>query len=426
MRPALWMLAASATVACATLALIALGGLTSVGALVRESAQGAGVFFVESISASGIRDRYHGIASPRKTTSARATKVKILIVPGHQPSAGGTMFHGVYERDIVVDIAETLARYLADNGHYDVMVARDKAAWDPALEAYFDTRAAEIDAYRQSQALLMAGHLADGSVRPAEGQVGHLVAQTDAAIQLYGINKWTSEHRYDIVLHLHINDAAGRRKSRAGKYDGFAVYVPERQYSNAKASAALGQAIASRLGAYHATSTYPLESAGVVEDQSLIAVGANNSADAAALLLEYGYIYEPQFQDVSVLPLALRDYAYQTFLGLQDFLHDPSTPTYGSTALPYDWSQVAARPGERGPGVYALQAALRHLGYYPATGDSWNDCPVTGAAGPCTKRAIEAYQRARGLEATGTLGPQTRAALTRDLAIPEDSSLTLR
>ncbi len=387
--------------------------------------QGAATFFVESISVSKIQDDYNGVASGRRARHTPAPKVKILIVPGHQPGAGGAVYHGFYEREIVVDIADDLAAYLERNGHYDVTVARGKTAWNPVLQAYFDMHTADIDAYRQSQALLMATHLADGSVELASGQVDHMTTPTAAALELYGINKWASEERYDITLHLHTNDAADRRGSRAGRYDGFAVYVPDYQFSNAKASRALGEALAARLSAYHATSTLPLESAGVVEDQSLIAVGANNSADTAALLIEYGYIYEPQFQDPSVLPVAERDYAYQTFLGLQDFLGDPEAPTYGVASLPYDWSAVTAHKGERGPGIYALQEALRYLGYYPASGDSFDDCPISGEAGPCTERAIGTYQRARGLEATGTLGPQTRAALATDLPAPGGVPLTL-
>ncbi len=391
--------------------------------------QSAALFFVESITADTIKRDYSGTAVTDPVTGVErpgtAGKLRILIVPGHRPDFGGAEFGGVYERDVVVDIADALAELLRQNPHDEVMVARSKAAWDPTLQSYFDTHAADIEAFEVSQAAQMAAHLSDGSFLPEADQISHLTASSEAALQLYGINKWASEQHYDITIHLHINDYAGRR-GRNTKYDGFAVYVPEHQYSNAKASQVLGTAIAARLNAYHATSTLPKESAGVVEDQELIAVGSNNSADNAALLIEYGYIYEPQFQNASILPLAERDYAYQTYLGLQDFLGDPVTLMYGSASLPYDWSQVTAVRGERGPGVYALQAALHYLGYYPTAEDSFSDCPVSGKVGPCTRAAIEAYQRAHGLEATGTLGPQTRAALTSDLATLGNVSLMLR
>lgn len=390
---------------------------------ISQEAQAAAVFFVQSITVAQIQSDYHGVqvsapvtASTTTTAAVPGKKVKILIVPGHQPDVGGTVFGGVLERDLVVDIADALAGLVSQNLHYEVMVSRSRTAWNPILQTYFDTHALEIETFRQSQTLQMQRYLADGSLLPEEDQVYHNAAPAAAVLQLYGINKWANENDYDITLHLHLNDYARRRRGTAGEYDGFAVYVPDHQYSNAAASKAVGEAIAARLAAYHATSTLPKEDQGVVEDQELIAVGSNNTADGAALLIEYGYIYEPQFQNASVRPVAVADYAYQTYLGLQDFFKDPPLPTYGSVSFPYEWEKVTAKKGERGPSIYALQAALRHLGYYPPAGRSFSDCPVSGVAGGCTTAALKEYQRAHGLEAVGVLGQKTRAALEQDLA----------
>ncbi|MDD2657899.1 MAG: N-acetylmuramoyl-L-alanine amidase, partial [Candidatus Pacebacteria bacterium] len=374
---------------------------------------------------------YHGVqfgdtiitASPVPAEPAR--KVRILIMPGHQPDKGGTIFGGVYEREVVMDIAEALSALLLQNSHYEVLIARTKTAWNPILQTYFDTHALEIETFQQSQKLQMAGYLADGSIVPDANQVYHNTASPNAALKLYGINKWASDNNYDIVLHLHINDETGHRAHVAGKDTGFSVYVPDHQYSNAAASKTVGEAIAVRLNAYHATSTLPKEDRGVVEDQELIAVGSNNTVNGAALLIEYGYIYEPQFQNASVRRVALADYAYQTYLGLQDFFHDPISPSYGSISFPYDWTKVSVTLNERNPGVYGLQAALHHLGYYPPTGKSFSECPISGAAGPCTRRALQAYQRARGVEATGTFGPRTVAELFRDTERPSTAAASL-
>ena len=388
-----------------------------------KEAQTAAVFFTTSITVAQIQDNYRGVnisqPIPNTANAAMPTrKVRILIVPGHQPDTGGTVFDGLYERDVVVDIADALALLLSQNPHYEVMVARTKTAWHPILQSYFYTHALEIDTFKQSQALQMANVLADGRFILEEDQVYHNGVSSQAALQLYGINKWTSDNGYDITLHLHVNDYAGRRARRVGTYDGFTLYVPDHQYSNAAASRTVAEAVAARLAAYHATSTLPKEDKGVVEDQQLIATGSNNTVNGAALLIEYGYIYEPQFRNSSVRSVAVADYAYQTYLGLQDFFKDPITPTYGSVSFPYDWSQVDAEKGAAGPDIYALQAALRHLGYYPPLGKSFSDCPVSGKAGPCTRAAVEEYQSALGFGSTGMLGPQTRAALARDLAIP--------
>ncbi len=416
----LWLTAYAGCIA-SLIIFFAVGGTESLREVVEwtaEKTQAAAVFFVQSTTSAQIQNNYTSVQS--------AKKVRILIVPGHQPDSGGTEFNGVQERDIVADIASALATLLAQNPHYDVMVARGKTAWNPILQAYFDTHALEILAFIQSQSLLMKSYLADGSILPEDGQVDHNSAAPYPALQLFGINKWTSENKYDITLHLHLNDYVGRRAKVVGKYDGFTIYIPNPQYSNAAASQSVAEVIAARLNAYHATSTLPLESVGVVPDQELIATGSNNSADGVALLIEYGYIYESQFQNLSVQPVAIADYAYETYLGLQDFFKDSIPSTFGSVAFPYDWSAVDAGKGESGPGIYALQAALHYLGYYPPADKSFSDCPVSGKAGPCTRSAVEGYQRARGLEATGTLGPQTRTALLRDIARPAASPVTLQ
>jgi len=387
--------------------------LKPVETFIANGTQTAAVFFVQSISAAQIQKEYR---APNASKRIVAPKVRILIVPGHQPDSGGTEFGGVYERDVVVDIADSLAQLLSQNPNYDVMVSRTKTAWNPILQYYFDTHAAEILEFKESQKRQMAAHVASGRFVVEQDQVVHPTTSSQASLQLFGINKYASENNIEITLHLHINDYD--RRSKVGKYDGFAIYVPDPQYSNAEASKAIGKALAVRINAYHATSTMPKEDEGVVEDRELIATGSNNTADNAALLIEYGYIYEPQFQKASVRAIAVEDYAYETYLGLQDFFKDPVVPTFGTKAFPYDWDTVTVTDGASGEGVYALQSALHYLGYYPPAGKSFSDCPISGTAGPCTHSAISAYQKAQGLEATDTLGQQTRDFLAQDLSYP--------
>lgn len=419
MRNSLLWLVCSGFVASVVI-FFAVGGITPIQeGIVRtmKEKQTAAIFFVQSITVAQIQSDYQGerVAS---SAGAAVKKVRVLIVPGHQPDAGGAKFGSVQERDVAVDIADSLVALLAQNPHYEVMVARTKTAWNPILQNYFDTNALEIDAFQKSRALQMQKYLADGSILTEVDKVYHNSASSQAALQLYGINKWTSDNKYDITLHLHINDEAGRHTGAVGKYGGFAIYVPDHQYSNAEASTAIGEAIAVRLNAYHATSTLPKEDVGVVPDQQLIAIGSNNSADTAALLIEYGYIYEPQFRDSSVRSVAVTDYALQTYLGLQDFFNDSVPSVYGSISFPYDWTKVTGKNDERGPGIYALQAGLHYLGFYPPSGKSFSECPMSGVVGACTQTAIMEYQAIRGLDTTGVFGPQTRSALGHDLAVP--------
>jgi N-acetylmuramoyl-L-alanine amidase len=375
-------------------------------------AQAASIFFTPSITVGEIRTKYYGETPNGPATPAK--KVRVLLVPGHQPNAGGAQFNGVYERHLVVDIADALAILLSQNPRFEVLVARSKTEWHPFLQSFFDNFKHEIETFRQSQASQMQEHVSAGNFRIATEQIHHNIASPQGILQLYGINTWSIDNKYDVVLHLHLNDYAGRRAGEVGRHDGFSVYVPDPQYSNAAVSKAIGEAIAVRLNAYHATSTLPTEDKGVVEDRELIAIGSNNSVDAAALLIEYGYIYEPQFREPSVREVAITDYAYQTYLGIQDFFKDPILSKYGSLSFSYGWTGVTGKRNERGAQVYALQAALRYLGYYPPAGKSFADCPISGIVGNCTRRAIETYQRAHGFEAVGILGQKTHEMLRKE------------
>jgi Putative peptidoglycan binding domain len=57
--------------------------------------------------------------------------------------------------------------------------------------------------------------------------------------------------------------------------------------------------------------------------------------------------------------------------------------------------------------VSGYQAALRQLGFDPG--------PIDGIAGPRTRAAVEAFQRAEGLAVDSIVGPQTRARLRERL-----------
>jgi N-acetylmuramoyl-L-alanine amidase len=379
------------------------------------SANAAATFFVESISSEWLRLVYaNGTTSkpvtPIITPIPIQQKVKILIVPGHEPMSGGTQYNDYTERDIVVDIANQLAQMLATNEHYEVIVARSKTAWNPILSQYFIDHATDIKAFRDTQMALMDQYLKSGQILPLSDQIQHMGAATEAGFHLYAINKWASDNNVGVTIHLHLNDYAGRRAGQV-EYAGFAVYVPDHQYSNAKASLEIGEAIANRLNAYHATSSMPLEAEGVIEDQQLIAVGSANTASAASVLIEYGYIYERQFSDPLTRSVAVQDYAYDTYLGVQDFFKDPMLSRFGTRVLPYKWLSDSAQ-GALSPDVFALQAALHYVHMYPPTDRPASDCPVSGFFGPCTLVGLQNFQRSVGLPVSTTFDAATKAALT--------------
>jgi peptidoglycan hydrolase-like protein with peptidoglycan-binding domain len=84
---------------------------------------------------------------------------------------------------------------------------------------------------------------------------------------------------------------------------------------------------------------------------------------------------------------------------------NPTTPSSVAAAPP-----PALQAPAPSPAVRDAQARLRTLGFYNG--------PVDGLAGPETTRAVEAFQRSRGLDPSGDLTAGTVAELRRDAAAP--------
>ena len=342
--------------------------------------------------------------------STVATKhARILLVPGHEPDSGGAEFKSAKEHDMVADIAQSLQGYLDAEGNYTAFTTRSRHAWDSTFSNYFAQDWSAIVAW-------------DASARASAETLGldptplvdHLSAPTNVALRLYGITKWADENSIDITIHMHFNDHDRPNLNVAGPYSGFVIYVPAQQYDNSTTSHAVAESMLRRLTLYNPVSNLYGEHAGIVEDPELIAVGANNTAGAASMLIEYDYIYQPQFANAAVRPLALKDLAYQTYLGLQDFFtrHAPSDAIdeYDPSTL-YAWDTPVVGKSADPKDIYALQTALMMDGDYPPEGKSMNDCPHSGTFGQCTLMALAAFQHKNGISKEGVDGPKTFALL---------------
>jgi len=81
----------------------------------------------------------------------------------------------------------------------------------------------------------------------------------------------------------------------------------------------------------------------------------------------------------------------------------------GNPSQPHMEQYVLTSPGDgtrMAPSdAHLIQLALRRAGFY--------DGPIDGKVGPRTKKAIKAFQKARGLKADGKVGPKTWKALKR-------------
>jgi N-acetylmuramoyl-L-alanine amidase len=272
----------------------------------------AATFFVPSVTAGDLKDTYIDAIETGE-------RVKILLVPGHEPDYGGAQFGSAVERDMNVDLALELKELLESDRRFEVIMTRDKEAWNPDLQKYFDDNWEAIKDFTRLKKMEMRELVAEGRVRKVSSGVYHNMAINDVANRLFGINRWSRDIGADVMIHIHFNDHARARADRPGEHLGFSIYVPERQYSNASASKEIARHIFERLEESFAVSTLPKEDLGIVESQDLIAIGQANTLDAASILIEYGYIYRPAFATAASRADAISKMAELTHKGILDF-----------------------------------------------------------------------------------------------------------
>lgn len=385
---------------------------TEVGYTVVRTMLGAGAALTDAfggtpVTLSKIWQDY--IPSPTQPQK----KLRILLVPGHEPSSGGTAFRGVYERNLTAELGGDLQTYLVQDQQIQTFTTRTADTWTDTFAQYFNEHWQEIITWHQQAKTIAEALTAVNDSRPPK--VYHTSVDVETATRLYGITKWANENNIDLMLHIHFNDYP-RRRNTMGTYSGFVLYIPSEEYANNPTTKALVEALFARLAQYNPVTDHEDEAEGIVDDSELIATGAHNTADAASILIEYGYIYEAQFQNPELRSLALRDLAYQTHIGLQDFFsHNTDvTPAGGYTPSEvYRWTTPVVDAQSDAKDIYAMQTALIMDGMYPPSGKSFNECPHTGNFGPCTKVALAAFQKKYGLPTEGPSGTKTFAQLQK-------------
>ncbi len=270
--------------------------------------QSVALSFQEAVGRKDLINRY------------RRGELKVLLVPGHDNQYSGASYQGRREADFNIELARYLAETLAADPKLKVIVARDLVTgfYTKDLDKLFSQERQSILNFKVAKKSLMAELLSNGLVEDRTTE-NHSFATTEIAYRLYGINKWVNDSNVDLVIHIHFNDYPGH-KSGPGKYTGITVYTPDEQYPNGQAGIDVGVAIFEALNKIRPVSNNPLESTGVVPDQELIAIGSNASVNAAAILIEYGYIYEPQFQSAVEREKIFKAMAEKTYEGLVKYL----------------------------------------------------------------------------------------------------------
>lgn len=230
---------------------------------------------------------------------------RILLVPGHDTKTGGTQYKGLYERDIAVTVAEKIAAGLSTTT-YDVMIARNTEEWNPVLQDYFTKNEDEIIAWKSDLQMKSKERLTSGEKKFVPDMATHSEVDKKTSVQLYGINKWVNENDIDLTLHIHFNGSGDRSHS------GFTVFIPESQHVNSTTSRAIAQYIYDELK----TSFTPESDLPLLEDQSLIALGASDTLEKPAVLIEYAYIYETMLQKPTEREKTLTEMAARTVAGI--------------------------------------------------------------------------------------------------------------
>ncbi len=355
---------------------------------------------------------------PASDTSASSSKkINVLIVPAHEPDEGGTEMATpsgeIYERDLAVEIGQDLQAFLQADGNYNATTTRDTKSWSPTFTEYFQNNWNDIVSWEQASKQSSLQNPAIAAIFN-DGEV-HNTAPTDDAIRIYGATKWANENDINFMINICVNNYRGNSYNAVGKYTGFVEYMPPDIYDNGSTTKPVAEAVFKRLSLYNPTSDLPVQEPGLVADPQLIGIGAYNTAKPAAILIEYDYIYEPQFVNPLTRSIALKDLAYQTYLGLQDYYTGNDNVTATSSYEPskniYDWTEPVTSASSNAEDIYAMQTALIMDGDYPPAGMTRNECPHSGAIGTCTNLSVKAFQKKYGITGENTFGQKTFSLL---------------
>ncbi len=247
-----------------------------------------------------------------KSTSKPVEPIRILLVPGHDNEVWGAQYGNIKEANMTLVLATQVYNLLKKDKRFEVYITRDSSGYTKEFADYFSQHKEDIISFRQNAKQEMQAKVATGSFVQKETVIHNSVTK-DTSIVLYGINKWVDENKMDAVIHFHFNDYPRPTKWKIGEYKGFTIYMPDGQLANSKESSKLAGSIFSQLHKKYQSSTLPEEIGGMVPDQKLIALGANDTLnpDTSSVLVEYGYIYEKMFRKSST-----RHQAYKTMAGL--------------------------------------------------------------------------------------------------------------
>ena len=257
-------------------------------------------------------------ASPGVLEAQTKKPIKILLVPGHDDTTWGAQYGNVKEADMNLVLATKIYNSLKKDKRFQVYITRDKNGYTKTFSDYFAKQKDAIVNFRNVYKREHAEKVEKGEFVEKEN-VEHNSADERMSLVLYGINRWANENLMDAVIHIHFNDYPRPSPWTDGIYKGFAIYVPESQMANAKESSGLAKSIFTQLRKEYRISTYEKEKAGIVPDQTLIALGSKGTLfpHVRSVLVEYGYIY--RFKTSKARESAYAKMTAYTVAGLKNY-----------------------------------------------------------------------------------------------------------
>ena len=245
-------------------------------------------------------------------------KIKILIIPGHEPKAGGADYKGVYERNLNVQLSDMLRENLSQNKNLEIIVARYTDDWNTDIKNYVLNSSSTIMNWVADMKAKMLTEVNAGKIKLLNSGMIHNDARSNAVLFLFGMNKWANENNVDIVLNVHFNN--NPKINGKPNYRGYTIYIPEKQYGNASTSKILANDISDEISKIEKPSNMPQEKGTITEDQELIAIGAFNTLKAPVAVVEYAYIYEPIMASLSTRNIFIENAASSTATAINNFI----------------------------------------------------------------------------------------------------------
>jgi N-acetylmuramoyl-L-alanine amidase len=234
-----------------------------------------------------------------KNLSSETTnkKIRILIVPGHEPNDGGAIYKGVKERDLNLELSNQIRNILASTTDAEIILARDEDGWNIDLDTYVKNNETQIMDWVFDLKEKMLTKIDSGEMIKINPGMKHNVATSSAVLYLYGTNKWANENRIDLILHVHFNN--NPKWNGKPNYRGYCMYVPEKQYNNATSSKIFADYLNEEISKIQYASNMPQEKDLIIESQELIAIGTYDTLNVPSVVVEYAYIYEPMMVDAT-------------------------------------------------------------------------------------------------------------------------------